>query len=332
MQKIIVLFFGLVLLNFTCSNNSNELRLQNENIVLHNQLDSLQQEYNILDQKYVELKNIPPDTIEVLVPSDSINWIDSIRYVLKDSLVFITHDSTIINYKDSIVLVPRDTLIIHIKDSLIYNCRDTLLYNYQDSTIISYDKRTFPEKNIEKYLNLFFKTDNVDDTAGLKFNFSIFDGRRRSYLLDTNYSVPDSLTGWDLEWYHDVPNNMNEIRVVDVWWKENGLAEPVPISKLNDDNLNTSYDFNRGYIIADLGDVFSVDSICLYLPNKEEIGWWLSFDNVEQGSEKYTHEGNSYGNGFINSYVPKNKNIRFINISTKSGIEWKLKELKVYGK
>ena len=65
----------------------------------------------------------------------------------------------------------------------MYNFRDTLLYNYKDSIIVSYDERTFPEENIEKYLNLFFQTDNIDDTAGLKYNFSIFNGRRISYSV-----------------------------------------------------------------------------------------------------------------------------------------------------
>ena len=332
MNKIPIALSVLILLvGFDCSNTKEE-QLQNENNVLKNNLVSLQQDYEVLNQKYVELKNKTADTITISVPSDSINWIDSTRYVLKDSLVFIPHDTTIINYKDSIILVPHDTLVIHIKDSLVYNFRDTLLYNYLDSIIVSYDERTFPEENIEKYLNLFFQTDNVGDTAGLRFNFSVFNGRKRNYLLDINYNVPDSLTGWRLEWYYAGPNNKNEMRVVNAWWKENGLAEPLPISELNDYDINSSYDFSKGYIIADLGNVFYVDSICLYLPNREEIGWWLSFDNVEQGSEKYTHDGNSYGDGFINIYIPKNKNIRFINISTKYGIAWKLKELKVYGK
>ncbi|MGB8317651.1 MAG: hypothetical protein WCE54_05980, partial [Ignavibacteriaceae bacterium] len=163
--------------------------------------DSLQQDYNILNQNYVELKNKPADTIKISVPADSINWIDSTRYVLKDSVVLIPHDTTIINLKDSLVIIPHDTLITKIKDSLVYNFRDTLLYNYKDSIIISYDERTFPEENIEKYLNLFFKTDNVNDTAGLKYNFSIFDGQVNRYQLENSYKVPDSLIGWRLEWY-----------------------------------------------------------------------------------------------------------------------------------
>ena len=201
MNKILILFSVIILFNFDCSDNSNVISLQNENIVLKSHLDSLQNEYNLLNQIYIEVKDRPPDTIKVLVPLDSINWIDSVKYTFRDSLVLIPHDTAIINYKDSIVLVPHDTLIVHLKDSIIYNIRDTLLYNYIDSIIISYDERTFPEESIDKYLNLFFKTDNAEDTLGLKYNFSIFDGERKSYILDENYCVPDSITGWRLEWY-----------------------------------------------------------------------------------------------------------------------------------
>ena len=134
------------------------MQLQKENIALKNQLDSLQNIYIILNQKYLDAKDKTADTVNILVPTDSINWIDSVRY----------------NIKDSIEFIPHDTLITHIKDSLVYNFRDTLLYNYKDSIIVSYDERTFPKENIEKYLNLFFQTDNIEDTAGLKYNFSDF--------------------------------------------------------------------------------------------------------------------------------------------------------------
>jgi hypothetical protein len=186
MNKVLVTLSVLILTSlFSCSNNSKEFELQNENTVLKYQLDTLQNSYNILNQKYIDIKNKRADTVKILVPTDSINWIDSIRY----------------DVRDSVQLIPHDTLITHIKDSLVYNFRGTLLYNYLDSVIVSYDERTFPEENIERYLNLFFQTDNVEDTAGLRFNFSVFNGRKRNYLLDTNYNVPDSLTGWRLEWY-----------------------------------------------------------------------------------------------------------------------------------
>ena len=133
--------------------------------------------------------------------------------ILKDSIVLIPHDTTIINYRDSIILIPHDTLIIHIKDSLVYNFRDTLLYNLQRFNNCLYDERTFPEESIERYLNLFFQTDNLEDTAGLRFNFSIFDGRRRSYILDTNYRVLDSVTGWKLDWNYNEQITIQKIRM-----------------------------------------------------------------------------------------------------------------------
>jgi len=208
MSKIQFLFSALILSIslFSCSNDSNDIKLQNENIGLKNQLDSLLNSYDNLYENYLDVKSRLPDTVNIIIPTDSINWIDSVRYTIKDSLLLIPHDTTIINFKDSLVVIPRDTLITHLKDSLVYNFRDTLLYNYKDSIIISYDERTFPEENIEKYLNLFFKTDSVEDTAGLKFNFSVFDGPRKSYLLDKNYCVPDSVVGWRLEWYLESQN------------------------------------------------------------------------------------------------------------------------------
>ena len=159
MSKVLILLSAIILIfSFNCSNESNELNCRMKILILKNQLDSLQNNYIYLNQKYIDAKDKIPDTVKILVPTDSINWIDSVRY----------------NIKDSINLIPHDTLITHIKDSLVYNFRDTLLYNYKDSIIISYDERTFPEENIEKYLNLFFQTDNIDDTAGLKYNFSDF--------------------------------------------------------------------------------------------------------------------------------------------------------------
>jgi hypothetical protein len=62
------------------------------------------------------------------------------------------------------------------------------------------------------------------------------------------------------------------------------------------------------------------------------IGWWLSTDNVPIENENYILDGESYGNGNINCYNPKNKNIRYINISTEYGIDWQIFEIKVYGR
>ena len=204
MSKILIPIITVILLHFlSCSNNSNNIQLQNENIILKLQLDSLQNSYDILNIRYINLKNKPPDTCFIFTSSDSVNWIDSVMYSFKDSLVLIPHDTTVIDIKDSIIVILHDTLITRFKDSLVYIYRDTLLYSYIDSIIICYDEKSFPEESIEKYLNLFFRTDNIEDTAGLKYNFSAFDGPKRSYTLDTNYIVPDSIIGWRLEWYRE---------------------------------------------------------------------------------------------------------------------------------
>ena len=54
--------------------------------MLKNQLDSLQNIHIILNQKYLEAKDKTADTVNILVPIDSINWIDSIRYDIRDSV------------------------------------------------------------------------------------------------------------------------------------------------------------------------------------------------------------------------------------------------------
>ena len=69
--------------------------------------------------------------------------------------------------------------------------------------VISYDDRTFPEDSIVRYLNLFFRTDDVSDTAGLHFNFLVFDGKEMSYQRDSLYEVPDSVIGWRMEWWRE---------------------------------------------------------------------------------------------------------------------------------
>ncbi len=160
-------------------------KLKNENVSLRFSLDSLSNAYDSLYDDYTSIKNKKPDTVFISIPTDSINWIDSTRYILKDS----------------IVLIPHDTLIIHLKDSLIYNYKDTTLYNYLDSVIVTYDERTFPTETIEKYLNLFFKTDNLSDTTGLHFNFEVFNGKELSFIKDSLYKVPDSTIGWRVDWY-----------------------------------------------------------------------------------------------------------------------------------
>ncbi len=96
-------------------------------------LDSLSHFYDSLFPNYTAVKNKTPDTVFVFNPVDSINWIDSIRYVVKDSV------------------------------------------------IVSYEERTFPVDSIIRYLNLFFKTDDVSDTAWLHFNFEIFNGKELTY-------------------------------------------------------------------------------------------------------------------------------------------------------
>ena len=171
-----VLFINLV--DCACISNSNEEpQIQ--------KIDSLSASYKKLNNDYTAIKNKKPDTVFVFNPVDSIRWIDSVRLVVKDS----------------INLIPHDTLIVRLKDSLVYNYIDTIIYNYKDSVIVSYDERTFPEETIEKYLNLFFKTENVNDTAGLHFNFSTYDGKELSYVRDSVYEVPDSITGWRMDWY-----------------------------------------------------------------------------------------------------------------------------------
>ena len=169
----------LILFESGCITNSNaELRNQ--------KIDSLSVSYNKLYKDYTAIKNKKPDTVFVFNPVDSIKWVDSVRLVIKDS----------------INLIPHDTLIVRLKDSLVYNYVDTIIYNYKDSVIVSYDERTFPEETIEKYLNLFFKTENVNDTAGLHFNFSVYDGKELSYARDSLYGVPDSVNGWRVDWYY----------------------------------------------------------------------------------------------------------------------------------
>ena len=133
------------------------------------------------------IKNKKTDTVFVFNPVDSIRWIDSVRLVIKDS----------------INLIPQDTLIVCLKDSLVYNYIDTIIYNYRDSVKVSYDERTFPEETIERYLNLFFKTENVNDTAGLHFNFSVYNGKELNYVRDSVYEVPDSINGWRVDWWRE---------------------------------------------------------------------------------------------------------------------------------
>ena len=109
------------------------------------------------------------------------------------------------------VFVPQDTLVVHLRDSVVYcfkdstifSYRDSILYKYRDSVIVSYDERTFPEDSVIRYLNLFFRTDDVSDTAGLHFNFKVFDGAKLSYLRDSLYQVPDAITAWRIDWWKE---------------------------------------------------------------------------------------------------------------------------------
>ncbi len=161
-RRIIIFAMGIYYLSAGCSGITNILHKDNQvNIIKRENadskpsLDSLSDSYDSLLPNYTAVKNKPPDTVFVFNPVDSINWIDSIRYVVRDSV------------------------------------------------IISYEERTFPADSIIRYLNLFFRTDNVKDTAGLHFNFEVFDGNKLTYQRDTLYNVPDSNAGWRIEWWKE---------------------------------------------------------------------------------------------------------------------------------
>ena len=204
-KSIIFLVFGICFVGIGCSrvsdffrvDNSQEVledeRLKDENLGLRFSLDSLSDSYHLMFQKYNAIKNKRSDTVFIFSPVDSIRWIDSLRYVFRDSVLFIPHDTLIVHL--------RDSLAYNFKDSTVFNYRDSILYNYRDSVVFSYDERTFPEDSIVRYLNLFFRTDDVRDTARLNFNFEVFDGKEMSYQKDSLYQVPDSVTGWRVEWY-----------------------------------------------------------------------------------------------------------------------------------
>ncbi len=171
---ILILNFSLFLIFISSRCNSNSgTELQ------HQSADSLSASYKKLFNDYTAIKDKRPDTVYIYNPVDSIRWVDSIRYVRKDS----------------VVLIPHDTTIIHLKDSLVYK--------FRDSVIICYEERNFPVETLERYLNLFFRTENVKDTAGLHFNFEIYDGQKLSYQRDTLYNVPDSSIGWRIDWWHE---------------------------------------------------------------------------------------------------------------------------------
>ena len=146
-SHILILYFSLSIIFISSVYNSNsgtELR--------HQSADSLSAAHKKLFNAYTAIKNKRSDTVYVFNPADSIRWIDSVRYIVKDSVVLVPHDTTVIQFKDSII------------------------YNFRDSVLVRYDERTFPVETIERYLNLFFRTENVEDTAGLHFNIEIFDG------------------------------------------------------------------------------------------------------------------------------------------------------------
>ena len=190
---IIIIFLAICIAGIGCNSifdifpSAENSKLKNENMSLKFSLDSLSNSFDSLLNDYTAIKNKNPDTVFIYSPIDSINWIDSIRYVLKDS----------------VVIVPHDTLIIHLKDSLVYNYRDTTVYNYRDSISVTYDDKNFPTETINKYLNLFFQTERLTDTTGLHFNVLIFDGPKLDYKYDSLYQVPDSVIGWRLDWYSE---------------------------------------------------------------------------------------------------------------------------------
>ena len=206
-KSIIFLVLGICFVGIGCSRvseflsagNSMEVleteRLKDENLGLRFSLDSLSDSYSSLYQDYSAIKNRKSDTVFVFSPVDSINWIDSLRYVFRDSVLFIPHDTLIIHFKDS--------LVYNFRDSTVFSYRDSVLYNYRDSVVVCYDDRTFPEDSIVRYLNLFFRTDDLGDTAGLHFNFEVFDGSKLSYLRDSLYQVPDSITAWRIDWWKE---------------------------------------------------------------------------------------------------------------------------------
>ena len=169
---ILNLSLFLIFISSGCNSNSGT-ELQ------HQGVDSLSAPYKKLFNDYTAIKSKRPDTVYIFNPVDSIRWIDSVRYVVKDSVVPVSHDTT----------------IIHLKDSLVYN--------FRDSVIVCYDERSFPAETLERYLNLFFRTENVKDTTGLHFNFEIYDGKKLSYQRDTLYQVPDSILGWRIDWWHE---------------------------------------------------------------------------------------------------------------------------------
>ena len=196
--NLIIMVLGICFIGIGCRSISEILSVDNSQEVLENNmllkenaglkfsLDSLSDSFNTLYRVYTNIKNKKSDTVFVFSPVDSIRYIDSIRYVLHDSIVFVPHDSLIIQFKDSV------------------NYKDSTLYNYRDSVIVWYDERSFPSEMIDRYLNLFFKTENVSDTAGLHFNFSVYEGPKLSYLKDSLYKVPDSTLGWKIEWWKEV--------------------------------------------------------------------------------------------------------------------------------
>ena len=185
-EVVIIIVFGIYYLGAGCSgisklfyNDQGTDKLKEENAFLRVSQDSLSESYESLFREFTAIKNKKPDTVFVFNPVDSIKWIDSVRYVFMDSVIYSFKDSTIFSYRDSI------------------------LYNNRDSINVSYDDRTFPEDSVVRYLNLFFRTDDAGDTAGLHFNFEVFDGSKLYYQRDSLYRVPDSITAWRIDWWRE---------------------------------------------------------------------------------------------------------------------------------
>jgi hypothetical protein len=93
---------------------------------------------------------------------------------------------------DSLVTAQNDTVYIT-------GYRDSVVI--RDSVVVQYEKKSVPRDVIEKYLNLFFETDHPKDTVDLRYNISIFNGKKLSYMLDSNYVIADSAIGWRIDWY-----------------------------------------------------------------------------------------------------------------------------------
>jgi len=111
--------------------------------------------------------------------ADSINWIDSIRWVIKDSTIFNRKDSTIFNFKDSIVFV-RDTLPTYYLDSMPFYHTDTII----DTTVVSITAY----KKDSSIMRFYYEKD-IDANYKLGTSVSWF-----------QYGLNIRMDGWDKLW------------------------------------------------------------------------------------------------------------------------------------